>query len=90
MYYVLGQQLMTCPDCQGTGESFTPCGTCGGDGRVRKSKRISLRVPAGVDTGSRLRVRGEGNSGRRGKHFTLVPRPDNPGGQERLETLLPS
>jgi len=60
------QQVQDCGECQGTGERTTPCGTCGGDGRVRKTKRISLRVPAGVDTDSRLRVREEGNSGRRG------------------------
>ena len=125
-------QVSTCPECEGVGETSTPCGTCGGDGRVRKSKRISLTVPAGgppcllssysgspdtqaalsirtvpgprwtgsfppfclhptcevvcilsrcltrpiaaraaascagVDDGSRLRVRGEGNAGRRG------------------------
>lgn len=44
----------------------TPCSTCSGDSRVRKSKRISLKVPPGVDSGSRLRVRSEGNAGRRG------------------------
>lgn len=60
------QQVMTCSTCNGTGESFTPCSTCGGDGRQRKTKRISLKVPAGVDSGSRLRVRSEGNAGRRG------------------------
>ncbi|PSS19231.1 Chaperone protein like [Actinidia chinensis var. chinensis] len=60
------QQVMTCSSCGGTGETSTPCNTCGGDARVRKSKRISLKVPAGVDSGSRLRVRGEGNAGRRG------------------------
>ncbi|KAK9829535.1 hypothetical protein WJX72_006369 [[Myrmecia] bisecta] len=60
------QQVGTCADCEGAGERSTPCGTCGGDGRVRKGKKISLRVPAGVDSGSRLRVRGEGNAGRRG------------------------
>ncbi|XP_059653306.1 chaperone protein dnaJ A6, chloroplastic-like [Cornus florida] len=60
------QQVMTCSTCGGTGEISTPCNTCGGDGRVRKSKRISLKVPAGVDSGSRLRVRSEGNAGRRG------------------------
>lgn len=59
------QQVATCPTCGGTGEQFTPCGTCQGDGRVRGSKRISLRVPQGVDEGSRLRVRGEGDAGRR-------------------------
>ncbi|KAA8545616.1 hypothetical protein F0562_020400 [Nyssa sinensis] len=60
------QQVMTCSSCGGTGEISTPCNTCSGDGRVRKSKRISLKVPAGVDSGSRLRVRSEGNAGRRG------------------------
>lgn len=60
------QQVSTCSACGGTGETSIPCNTCGGDGRERKSKRISLKVPAGVDSGSRLRVRGEGNAGRRG------------------------
>ncbi|KAI3434453.1 hypothetical protein D9Q98_002530 [Chlorella vulgaris] len=59
------QQVATCPTCSGTGEQFTPCSTCQGDGRIRGSKRISLRVPPGVDEGSRLRVRGEGDSGKR-------------------------
>ncbi len=60
------QQVSTCPRCEGAGQVFVPCEKCGGDGRTRESKRISLKVPAGVDQGSRLRVRGEGNSGRRG------------------------
>ena len=64
----LGQirQISTCPACGGTGESFTPCNTCKGDGRIRKTKKINLKVPAGVDSGSRLRVRSEGNAGKRG------------------------
>jgi len=48
------------------GETSTPCATCSGDGRVRGTKKISLRVPPGVDEGSRLRVRGEGDAGRKG------------------------
>ncbi|XP_074265284.1 chaperone protein dnaJ A7A, chloroplastic-like [Silene latifolia] len=60
------QQVSTCSACGGTGETFTPCNTCGGDGRVKKSKRTNLKVPAGVDAGSRLRVKGEGNAGRKG------------------------
>ncbi|XP_071696687.1 chaperone protein dnaJ A6, chloroplastic-like isoform X2 [Rutidosis leptorrhynchoides] len=60
------QQVSTCSSCGGSGEISTPCDTCKGDGRVRKSKRISLKVPAGVDSGSRLRVRSEGSAGRRG------------------------
>ncbi|GAX84813.1 hypothetical protein CEUSTIGMA_g12234.t1 [Chlamydomonas eustigma] len=60
------QQVSTCPRCEGAGQVFVPCEKCGGDGRIRESKRISLKVPAGVDQGSRLRVRGEGNAGRKG------------------------
>ncbi|KAL5722172.1 Chaperone protein dnaJ A6 [Ranunculus cassubicifolius] len=64
------QQVMTCQSCQGSGEISTPCNTCSGDARVRRTKRISLKVPAGVDTGrggsSQLRVRSEGNAGIRG------------------------
>ncbi|KAG0586818.1 hypothetical protein KC19_2G119900 [Ceratodon purpureus] len=60
------QQVATCPSCNGSGEISTPCSTCRGDGRVRTTKRISLKVPAGVDSGSRLRVRSEGNAGRKG------------------------
>ena len=59
-------QVTTCPDCSGTGSRGEPCSSCGGDGRVRRSKKISLRVPPGVDNGSRLRVKGEGNAGLRG------------------------
>ncbi|KAL8171768.1 hypothetical protein V2J09_023572 [Rumex salicifolius] len=60
------QQVSTCSACGGAGENSTPCAKCNGDGRARKSKRISLKVPAGVDSGSRLRVRSEGNAGRKG------------------------
>ncbi|XP_061336569.1 chaperone protein dnaJ A6, chloroplastic-like [Gastrolobium bilobum] len=60
------QQTMTCSSCNGTGEISTPCSTCSGDGRVRKTKQITLKIPAGVDSGSRLRVQNEGNAGRRG------------------------
>lgn len=47
-------------------QQVDPCGTCSGDGRVRRKKSLSLKIPAGVDTDSRLRVRGEGNAGRKG------------------------
>lgn len=59
------QQVAPCPTCHGTGQESTPCSTCAGDGRVRTRKKISLRVPAGIDTGARLRVRGEGDAGKR-------------------------
>ena len=43
------QQSMTCSSCNVTGEISTPCSTCSGDGRVRETKRINLKVPAGVE-----------------------------------------
>ncbi|CAL8468943.1 g8484 [Coccomyxa elongata] len=88
------QQVMTCPDCEGAGERSTPCNTCGGDGRVRKSKRIALRVPPGVDAGSRLRVRGEGNVGRRGGEpgdlYVFISVKPHPAGLKREGTTIHS
>lgn len=57
----------TCPQCRGQGKTINePCGTCRGNGRVRDSKTISVKVPAGVDTGDRIRLTGEGEAGERG------------------------
>lgn len=57
----------TCVRCQGTGRVLvSPCGECNGQGRVRKSRRIQVKVPPGVDAGMRLRLRGEGEAGYRG------------------------
>ncbi len=54
----------TCPQCGGAGKVIKdPCVTCNGAGRVREEKSISVKVPAGVDEGSRLRVAGEGEAG---------------------------
>ena len=54
----------TCNQCQGQGTIITdPCGSCGGIGRVRKFHTISVKIPPGVDTGSRLKLRGEGEGG---------------------------
>ena len=54
----------TCPSCHGTGQVIeSPCTKCGGEGRVRAQKTIQIHIPPGVDTGSRLRVAGEGESG---------------------------
>lgn len=56
--------MRTCANCQGKGQIIrTPCKTCGGNGRVEKEKTIEIKIPAGVDTGSRLRVNGEGEAG---------------------------
>ncbi len=54
----------TCPKCRGAGKMITdPCPTCRGQGRVRDNKTISVKVPAGVDTGDRIRLSGEGEAG---------------------------
>ncbi|MGI6552096.1 MAG: molecular chaperone DnaJ [Bacillota bacterium] len=58
------QTIKTCHTCQGTGKVVTtPCRTCQGRGKVRRNRTIHLHIPAGVDTGSRLRVAGEGEAG---------------------------
>ncbi|MCB2182845.1 MAG: molecular chaperone DnaJ [Desulfobulbaceae bacterium] len=58
-----------CPECQGQGEIITdPCADCNGSGLVNKNKKVSLKIPAGVDTGARMRLRGEGEGGRKGGH----------------------
>jgi len=61
------QVRQTCPSCNGTGEIITnPCRECRGEGRVKTRKTITLRIPAGVETGSRLRLAGKGEGGTRG------------------------
>lgn len=58
------QLAMPCPACRGTGRVISrPCARCKGEGRVEDSREIMVRIPAGVDTGTRLRVRGEGEAG---------------------------
>ena len=42
------QQVSSCPRCEGVGQVYVPCEKCGGDGRIRENKRISLKVPSGV------------------------------------------
>jgi molecular chaperone DnaJ len=57
----------TCPQCQGAGRIIEkPCKICRGSGRREKTSKIKLRIPAGVDTGSRLRSSGNGEAGLRG------------------------
>lgn len=54
----------TCPDCQGRGKKITnPCTNCHGTGQERKTKTLEVKVPAGVDTGDRIRLSGEGEAG---------------------------
>ncbi len=53
-----------CPKCRGTGKIIlNPCKTCGGSGRQRKSCKISVKIPAGIDNGQAVSLRGQGNSG---------------------------
>ena len=61
------QMRRPCPRCGGTGETVSkPCPRCSGEGRIRTNKKILLKIPAGVDTGSRLRLAGKGEGGSRG------------------------
>ncbi|MCK4841284.1 MAG: molecular chaperone DnaJ [Methylococcales bacterium] len=54
----------TCPTCKGTGKQIKdPCRKCYGQGRVQENKTLSVKVPAGVDTGDRIRLAGEGEAG---------------------------
>ena len=57
----------TCPTCSGLGQMIkNPCKTCHGHGRVEKDRSLSVNIPAGVETGTRIRLAGEGEAGLRG------------------------
>lgn len=57
----------TCPACKGAGTTIAdPCNACHGRGRVRKTRTLAVKVPAGVDDGDRIRLSGEGEAGRNG------------------------
>ena len=57
----------TCPQCRGNGKIInSPCGKCQGQGRVRDNKTISVKIPAGVSTGDRIRLSNEGEAGEKG------------------------
>ncbi len=59
--------IRTCERCRGTGELLEkPCHRCHGAGRVKTESQLSVKIPPGVDTGSRLRLTGEGNAGTEG------------------------
>jgi molecular chaperone DnaJ len=61
------QVQQTCPRCHGTGQMIDdPCPKCHGQGRVQETKTLSVKVPAGVDTGDRIRLSGEGEAGENG------------------------
>ena len=57
----------TCPRCHGTGKIVAnPCVACGGAGRIKQHKTLSVKIPAGVDDGDRIRLSGEGEAGANG------------------------
>lgn len=57
----------TCPACHGQGTIITdPCSSCRGSGKVQQTKTLSVKVPPGVDTGDRIRLAGEGETGEKG------------------------
>ena len=57
----------TCPTCSGLGQIIkNPCQTCHGQGRVEKNRALNVNIPAGVETGTRIRLAGEGEAGMRG------------------------
>lgn len=61
------QFRQTCPACGGSGQVTTrPCRNCDGSGRVRERRTLSLKIPPGVETGSRLRLAGKGEGGHNG------------------------
>jgi molecular chaperone DnaJ len=61
------QLQQPCPRCRGTGKVVkNPCDTCLGQGRIRRQRKLSVKVPAGVGTGDRIRLAGEGEAGRNG------------------------
>ena len=61
------QSTTTCPTCNGRGKMIkNPCNTCKGKGKVRKTNRVKVKIPAGVDAGQSVRVRGEGCVGSNG------------------------
>ncbi len=60
------QFSQTCSDCEGTGKRRPPCGLCNGKGVTPISEQVKVRIPAGVDAGSRVRIPGKGQGGRLG------------------------
>ena len=60
------QFSQTCPDCEGTGRRREPCSLCNGKGVTPKTEQVKIRIPAGVDTGSRVRIPKKGHGGRLG------------------------
>jgi len=89
----------TCPRCQGEGQRIEkPCPDCRGQGRVPKRRKLNVKIPAGIDTDSRLKVTGEGEAGARGGargnlyvHVIVKPHPvlERHGSDLYCEMLIP-
>ena len=63
----------TCPTCHGSGSQITdPCAKCRGTGKTKEQKTLSVKIPAGVDTGDRIRLGGEGEAGDHGDLYVQV------------------
>lgn len=60
------QFSQACPDCEGTGRRRQPCSLCNGKGVTPKTEQVKIKIPAGVDTGSRVRIPKKGHGGRLG------------------------
>ena len=57
-------RTQTCPDCRGSGKKIeTPCGECGGEGRVIEERALAVEIPAGIRDGQQIRLGGEGHAG---------------------------
>ncbi|MDG7048843.1 MAG: molecular chaperone DnaJ [Nitrososphaerota archaeon] len=75
-------RIEPCPRCHGSGRIIgTPCPTCHGSGHIRSNERLKVRIPAGIDDGDELRVKGEGNyvNGRNGDLYVIVHTLPQPG-----------
>ena len=83
----------TCTRCRGEGKIITtPCAECHGRGRVKKSKKIPVNIPQGVDTGSQLKVKGEGEAGAKetlpGDLYIFIHVNENPFFQRRDDDII--
>ncbi|RVT82040.1 molecular chaperone DnaJ [Rhodobacteraceae bacterium CCMM004] len=83
----------TCPTCSGAGQIVkNPCHVCGGAGRVQKDRALNVNIPAGVETGTRIRLGGEGEAGLRGGPsgdlYIFIEVDDHPLFQREAENLF--
>jgi len=75
------ETVRTCSRCRGEGKIIEkPCTACRGTGQVRRNRKVTIRIPAGIDSGSRLRIQGEGEPGKYGGppgdlYITIIVRP---------------